>query len=106
MSTGIGNRKSTLLLRQAELTARLATIEQTLDAPQSPDWNDMAIAREDDEVLEATGLSGQQELRQIAAALARIDQGQYGNCTKCGATISESRLDALPYTPFCQTCAI
>lgn len=99
-------RRSALLARQAELNTRLATIESTLDAPQSPDWDDMATAREDDEVLEATGISGQHELRQISAALARLDDGTYGACAKCGAEISEARLNTLPYTPHCRNCAI
>lgn len=104
-TTALILRKDALLARQAELTARLAAIEHELDAPQAQDWDDLAIAREDDEVLEATGLSGQQELRQIAAALERIDQGDYGTCTKCGAAIEDERLNVLPYTPVCRTCA-
>jgi RNA polymerase-binding transcription factor DksA len=56
-------------------------------------------------VLEATGLSAQHELRQIAAALQRITTGDYGTCATCGADIGEDRLDVLPYTPFCRTCA-
>jgi RNA polymerase-binding transcription factor DksA len=103
--TPISTRKSTLLARQDYLTTRLATIETELDSHQNPDWEELSIEREDDEVLEATGLSAQQELRQIAAALNRIEAGTYGTCTKCGADIGEARLDVLPYTPFCRDCA-
>ena len=98
-------RKDALLARQADLIARLAAIEQALDERQTSDWDDLAIAREDDEVLEATGLSGQQELRKIAAALERIDHGNYGVCVKCGAAIGDERLNVLPYTPVCRSCA-
>jgi RNA polymerase-binding transcription factor DksA len=45
------------------------------------------------------------ELRQISAALQRIEVGEYGTCTKCGAEIGEERLDLLPHTPFCRRCA-
>ncbi len=103
--TSLASRKDALLARQSELITRLAAIEHELDKPQTPDWDDLAIAREDDQVLEATGLSGQQELRQIAAALERIDHGDYGICTKCGAVIADERLNVLPYTPVCRTCA-
>jgi RNA polymerase-binding transcription factor DksA len=103
--TPLSARKATLLARQAYLTDRLTTIETELDAPPSPDWDDLAIEREDDEVLEATGLSGQQELRQIAAALHRIEDETYGICAKCGADIGDARLDVLPFTPFCRDCA-
>jgi RNA polymerase-binding transcription factor DksA len=39
------------------------------------------------------------------AALNRIKAGDYGTCITCGARISEERLDVLPATPFCKTCA-
>jgi RNA polymerase-binding transcription factor DksA len=41
----------------------------------------------------------------IEAALARMASGDYGVCMHCGADISEARLDVLPFTPFCSTCA-
>ena len=63
------------------------------------------MAREADKVLEGLGLSGQQEIRMIKAALARIDCGDFGICTKCGNDISAERLNAVPFTPFCRSCA-
>ncbi|MCU0801545.1 MAG: TraR/DksA C4-type zinc finger protein [Rhodobacteraceae bacterium] len=97
--------RAALLDRQADLNSRLAAIETALDAPAPADWEDMATAREDDEVLQASGLSGQHELRQIAAAIDRIDRGEYGACMKCGRPIAAARLAALPYTPHCRNCA-
>lgn len=44
-------------------------------------------------------------LRQIEAALGRLEQGDYGYCVKCGEDIAEARLEAAPATPFCQWCA-
>jgi RNA polymerase-binding transcription factor DksA len=105
LKTPISVRKAALIARRDHLLARLTAIESALDAQPSPDWDDLAIEREDDEVLEATGLSAQHELRQIAAALQRITTGDYGTCATCGADIGEDRLDVLPYTPFCRTCA-
>lgn len=98
-------RKKQLEARRADLEGRLLGIEAELDSHHSPDWDDLATEREGDEVLEGMGVSGQQELRRIAAALQRIDSGEYGYCVKCGAEIGEARLDALPYTPFCRNCA-
>lgn len=98
-------RKQQLEARRADLEGRLLGIEAELDSHHSPDWDDLATEREGDEVLEGMGVSGQQELRRIAAALQRIDSGEYGYCVKCGAEIGEARLDALPYTPFCRNCA-
>lgn len=99
------DRKAQLEARLKDLRTRLTGIETELDSPTTQDWEDMATEREGDEVLEDLGLSGQQEIRQILAALARIDAGDYGACAKCGADIGEDRLNLLPQTPFCRTCA-
>ena len=98
-------RKAQLETRAAELKARLTGIEAELDAPAPQDWDDSATEREADEVLETMGLAGQQELRQIAAALDRIAKGSYGECARCGDDIAAERLDLLPDTPFCAQCA-
>lgn len=101
----ISERKSQLEKRLGDLNARLIRIEAELDSHQNPDWEDLATEREEDEVLEGIGVSGQQEMRMIEAALARIAGGTYGDCTICGAQIDEARLDILPFTPFCKSCA-
>jgi len=44
-------------------------------------------------------------LGMIRDALARIDDGSYGRCTECEAVIPKTRLNAIPYTPFCIKCA-
>jgi RNA polymerase-binding transcription factor DksA len=103
--TPVTERKRQLEARLGDLRARLATIEAELDSHQAKDWEELATEREGDEVLEGMGLSGQQEIRQIEAALERIGAGEYGYCAKCGAEIGEERLDVLPYTPFCRACA-
>src|SRR5205809_855330 len=35
-------------------------------------------------------------LRDVVSALQRIDDGSFGNCERCGETIGDKRLDALP----------
>lgn len=103
--TDITQRKTQLLARRDELEARLREIGSELDAHQSRDWEELATEREGDEVLEGMGQSGKAEMAKIDAALARIEEGEYGYCVKCGALISEERLDVLPYTPLCRNCA-
>lgn len=98
-------RKAQLERRLADLAARLQGIETELESHNAQDWEEMATERETDEVLEDLGQSGQLEMRQIKAALARLAKGEYGSCTKCGADIGEERLDLLPHTPFCRRCA-
>jgi DnaK suppressor protein len=44
-------------------------------------------------------------LEQIEAALARIEDGNYGSCIECGTRIPKTRLQVLPHTPYCVKCA-
>lgn len=43
-------------------------------------------------------------LRQIDAALMRMDQGGYGRCVKCLQPMPAERLDALPMAALCTPC--
>lgn len=98
-------RKAALEKRLIELGARLEAIEEELDSHQNRDWEELATERESDEVLEATGNAGLAEITQIRAALKRIGDGSYGTCVRCSEPIAEARLDLLPWTPLCRTCA-
>lgn len=98
-------RRAQLETRLQELDARLHEIEDELESHQSKDWEELAVEREEDEVLESMGTSGQAEMRMIRAALKRMEEGEYGYCVQCGNEISEERLDVVPHTPFCKTCA-
>lgn len=99
-------RKAALLARRKVLTEHLNDVEHSLDEAPPKDWEDRASERQGDEVLETLGNAELKELRKIDAALARIEDGTYGICQQCGITISGARLDLLPATPFCKTCAI
>lgn len=94
-----------LKARRAELVRNLENIEDSLDDPAPKDWEDRAVERQGDEVLEALGQHDLDELRRIDAALDRAERGEYGYCVKCGEEIAEARLNALPDTPFCASCA-
>lgn len=102
----VEDRRKTLENRLAELEGRLQSIEEELDQPADKDWEEAAIEREDDEVLESMGEAGRHEIEMIRAALGRIEAGEYGYCVKCGAEISQERLDVVPATPFCRACAV
>jgi DnaK suppressor protein len=43
-------------------------------------------------------------LNKINDALARLEQGDYGNCFECGEEIAEKRLRALPFAVRCKDC--
>src|SRR3954454_15430396 len=43
-------------------------------------------------------------LNKVNDALARLEQGSYGNCFDCGEEIGEKRLRALPFAVRCKDC--
>jgi DnaK suppressor protein len=43
-------------------------------------------------------------LSKINEALARLEEGAYGNCFECGEEIAERRLRALPFAVRCKDC--
>jgi DnaK suppressor protein len=45
-----------------------------------------------------------QHLAQVDAALARLDEGTFGQCIRCGSQIAPARLEALPWAAHCIDC--
>lgn len=43
-------------------------------------------------------------LREVEAALERIDDAEYGECLECEEPISGKRLDAIPWARYCISC--
>jgi DnaK suppressor protein len=59
------------------------------------------VDRELDLILSAQARAA---ITEIDLALAKIDNGTYGLCEQCGATIPEARLEALPHASLCVSC--
>ncbi len=55
--------------------------------------------------LSRLGEAERLELRRIEAALARIQEGRWGECADCGRAIEGKRLDAIPWAIRCAGCA-
>lgn len=94
------------LKKQAEdMRRRIDHIQQAEQSETAEGQTDAAHLWENadlraDELDEAVG-----ELRDIDAALSRLDEGTYGACVTCGQPISEERLEFLPTTTVCAACA-
>lgn len=97
--------RQTLLARRAELLGRIAGIDDRFDDPVDKDREEAATQTEDDEVLQSLGDLERADVMQIDAALDRIRQGSWGTCVKCGEPIEPKRLELLPETPLCVSCA-
>ena len=55
-------------------------------------------------VNKALRMAATTALREIDAALARMDEGRYGLCVTCSQPLPEGRLDVLPMAPRCMSC--
>ena len=56
-------------------------------------------------MAQASGERRAAQLREIDAAMRRIDDGNYGDCERCEAPINPRRLDADPTARLCIDCA-
>lgn len=99
--------KKTLLAKQKELTSRLKQLKKEAsreDNPVSADFEEQAVEREGDDVIEEISRVAQIELNEIRVALERFKTGTYGICAECGDNIPIKRLEAIPMAMFCTDC--
>lgn len=97
-----------LLQRRAaveRLERELSAEEEQLARERHADVVDLASAREPVPALETLHHAQREELRDIEAALGRIETGTYGFCESCGRSIGRPRLRAIPATRTCLACA-
>jgi YteA family regulatory protein len=103
-----------LLRMKGEETARALRMKEGLRTPQGSsveelsvydnhpgDIGDVTFEREKDLGLV---LFTEDRLAMINDALSAIREGTYGYCRFCGREISAERLEAIPYTVWCQEC--
>src|SRR5690242_12110376 len=106
--------RQALAADRADTLDRLAGLERELDgivesarAANTDDEHDPEGATLAFEREHATALASQarQHLSDIDAALARLDDGSYGRCARCGGPIAPARLAARPTAATCINCA-
>jgi RNA polymerase-binding transcription factor len=107
-----GHRESALTAQRDEVERRLAALERDFDnivaSPEgSDDEHDPEGATVAFERQHVAALIGQarDQLVAIDAALARLGDGSYGRCERCGQPISPERLTARPTATTCIPCA-
>lgn len=111
----INEFKEMLELRKQELQTITVHSEQNLREILAPDQDeetqvdynhpaDMLVGDTDYDKGIALIRRERAELALISSALARIDQGTYGQCEECGREIPLARLQAIPYTKYCIAC--
>ncbi len=100
-----GRLRRNLEDKKRELQGRLERITTNLRRGYEADSKERAQQMEDNEVVDALGNEARTELAKISAALLRMDAGEFGNCTECGAKILAARLAAYPHANECIDCA-
>ena len=96
-----------LLARRAELLHRFreaTSLAEEVTATPSPEVIDTANGQWDARVLSRYGDAETVQLSAVEAALARIAEGTYGTCTRCGLHINGARLRAMPEAAMCASC--
>jgi len=105
----LANAKGLLFARKAELEAIIRVSEED-QAPVELDQSRVGrLSRMDALQGQAMALDTMRrrknELSRIAAALNRIESGDFGYCVNCDEEIREERLKLDPSTPLCIDCA-
>ena len=101
---------------RAQLVERLEALRYTSETtagnrrPVELDQTSVGrVSRMDAMQVQAMAVATEQrrhdEARRIEAAIKRIDEGEYGYCTACGADIAKKRLEADPTVATCIRCA-
>ena len=72
------------------------------DSPK--DLGEYSVANFSREFLFQQSAQMRRLLRNIEAALKRINEGRFGECITCGKTIDDERLEALPFAANCRRC--
>lgn len=98
--TLLQQRLDDVLRRNAEVNDRLRHA-----AGLPADWEERANILAEDDALAGLDAEEREEIAATRAALDRIGEGTYGSCARCGRSIAEARLRALPLAITCVTCA-
>jgi DnaK suppressor protein len=107
----LADLKARLIQERGELEAQLKELEEsTFSDNQSESSGDLTG---DEEFADAGSATFERELdlslvnnvvdliEHIDKALAKIDEGTYGLCDRCGRPIEKARIRALPYANLC-----
>ena len=99
--------KKQLVEKQRQLTeevGRTALYGKDAEDDSIKDLGDQASSAYNREFLFGLGNGERRQLKDVASALQKLDDGNFGDCERCGETIGEKRLEALPFARYCIDC--
>jgi DnaK suppressor protein len=107
--TDLETLRSELLRRRRAILETFRRAGAELDAlraaERDPEFEEGAQTEHEAFTLARLSENQRREIQQIDAAMARIDEGEYGVCRECEMEIDPRRLAALPYAVLCTECA-
>jgi DnaK suppressor protein len=89
-------------VRNSMSAQKAAQVVARLDVPS--DEGDLSQQHHEEWIFLNRNSIDMKLLREVADALHRIEQGNYGICPECEEPISAKRLDAVPWARYCVTC--
>ncbi len=99
--------KAHLLQMRDEVLAeseRAYAASQSLGKDGVPDIGDMSSNSYNQEVLMNLSETQRSRVRDIEAALERMNKGVYGLCVRCEEEIPSRRMDVRPFSRYCVDC--
>src|SRR5438309_11590842 len=96
-----------LVEKQRQLTeevGRTALYGKDQEDDSIKDLGDQANTAYTREFFFELGNGDRRLLRDVVAALEKIDNGSFGECERCGEAIADKRLEALPFARYCIDC--
>lgn len=97
--------KERLILLRARLRGYVSTMANSTVSSGKVSADGLELDTSETELSFSMLATEGQSLGQIEDALERIEEGVYGACVECGGRIPKTRLNALPFTPYCVKCA-
>lgn len=89
-------------LQRSMSAQKVAQVVSRLDVPS--DEGDLSQQSHEEWIFLNRNTLDMKLLREVQAALRRVQQGTYGVCAACDEPISAKRLDAVPWAKFCVQC--
>ncbi len=83
---------------------RAYAASQSLGKDGVPDIGDMSSNSYNQEVLMNLSETQRSRVRDIDAALERMDEGVYGLCIRCEEEIAARRMEVRPFSRYCVDC--
>ena len=99
----LGKLQGILEQKQAELVRALLVRDDIAIEKSADQMDEIQYASERDLAIQSVDLDSRL-LREVRAALRRIQEGSFGACVECESALSPKRLAAVPWASRCVKC--